>query len=264
MKPRVHFTDSYIMNPTHPVTVNLVGAGGTGSRVLTHLASLDCTLRALGHPGLQVTLYDPDHVTEANFGRQLFSASEIGFNKAACLVSRVNNFFGIGWRAVPRIFPAKLKDLPRSECANITITCTDNIKSRLDTDALLGGAAAAGGFAEYAHPVYWMDLGNTKTSGQVVLGTLGKGVSQPSSGKYETVSSLKTVTQMVKYSSIEVKDTGPSCSQAEALNHQDLYINSALAVFGCDILWKMFRHGMIEHRGVYVNLDTLTTNPIAV
>lgn len=32
---RVHYTDSYLMSPQHPVTVNLIGAGGTGSQVLT-------------------------------------------------------------------------------------------------------------------------------------------------------------------------------------------------------------------------------------
>ena len=38
---RVHYTDSYLMSPQHPVTVNLIGAGGTGSQVLTCLARLD-------------------------------------------------------------------------------------------------------------------------------------------------------------------------------------------------------------------------------
>ena len=62
---RIHYIDNYLINPQHPVTVNLIGAGGTGSQVLTGLARLDVTLRALGHPGLFVTLYDPDIVTEA-------------------------------------------------------------------------------------------------------------------------------------------------------------------------------------------------------
>lgn len=49
---RVHFTDNYLINTQHPVTVNIIGAGGTGSQVLTCMARLDMTLRALGHPGL--------------------------------------------------------------------------------------------------------------------------------------------------------------------------------------------------------------------
>ena len=239
---RVHYIDSYLINPQHPVTVNVIGAGGTGSQVLTCLARLDTALRGLGHPGLFVTVYDPDTVTEANIGRQLFSPSDTGLNKAQCLVTRVNNFFGNGWRAVPDIYPAILKDARRDNLANITITCTDN----------------------YETPLYWMDFGNTQTSGQVVLGTVPKKIKQPVSRLYETVSSLKVITRMVKYTKGKEKDSGPSCSLAEALEKQDLFINSTLAQLGCNILWKMFRHGMIEHHGLYLNLETMRVNPIAV
>ncbi|GAA4905950.1 hypothetical protein [Mucilaginibacter defluvii] len=36
-KIKVHFTDTNLINATNPVTVNLIGAGGTGSKVLTAL-----------------------------------------------------------------------------------------------------------------------------------------------------------------------------------------------------------------------------------
>ena len=53
---RVHYTDSYLINPQHPVTGKLIGAGRTSSQRLTCMARLDITHRALGHPGLFVTL----------------------------------------------------------------------------------------------------------------------------------------------------------------------------------------------------------------
>ena len=109
-----------------------------------------------------------------------------------------------------------------------------------------------------------MDFGNTQTAGQVVLGTVPKKIKQPVSRLYETVSSLKVITRMVKYTKVKEKDSGPSCSLAEALERQDLFINSTLAQLGCNILWKMFRHGMIEHHGLYLNLETMRVNPIAV
>ena len=130
---RVHYIDNYLIDPQHPVTVNLIGAGGTGSQVLTCLARLDVTLRALGPPGLSVTLYDPDIVSGTNIGRQLFSDSDIGLNKAKCLITRVNNFFGNDWKAEPRPYPSVLKEVKRDEIANITVTCTDNIKSTCRT-----------------------------------------------------------------------------------------------------------------------------------
>ena len=53
---------------------------------------MSVALQALGHPGLHVTVFDPDTVTEANIGRQLFSGSELGLNKAAALATRINRF----------------------------------------------------------------------------------------------------------------------------------------------------------------------------
>ncbi|KAB4253891.1 PRTRC system ThiF family protein [Bacteroides uniformis] len=260
---RVHYTDNYLIDPQHPVTVNLVGAGGTGSQVLTCLARLDVTLQALGHPGLHVTLYDPDEVTEANIGRQLFGYSDLGLNKAECLVTRVNNFFGNMWKAKPFLFPQVIKEMNRHDLANITITCTDNVKSRIDMWNLLK-AVPVPDYRDYTTPLYWMDFGNTQTSGQVVMGTIPKKIRQPASKQYRTVESLKVITRYVKYSNVKVEDSGPSCSLAEALEKQDLFINSTLAQLGCNILWKMFRNGMIEHHGLFLNLETMKVNPINV
>lgn len=253
---RVHYTDSYLLVPQHPVTVNLIGGGGTGSQVLTNLARLDVTLRALGHPGLFVTLYDPDIVTEANIGRQLFGYSDLGLNKANCLITRINNFFGNDWKAVPALYPSNMKDARQEHLANITITCTDNIKSRIDLWNILKAVPACN-YTNYQTPLYWLDFGNTQSTGQVVLGSVPKKIKQPSSQLYQTVPSLKVITKLVKYARIKEEDSGPSCSLAEALEKQDLFINSTLAQLGCNILWKMFRHGMIEHHGLYLNLSTM-------
>ncbi len=260
---RVHYTDNYLINPQHPVTINLIGAGGTGSQVLTCLSRLDVTLRALGHPGLYVTLYDPDIVTESNIGRQLFGPSDLGLNKAQCLITRINNFFGNDWKAVDNIYPHTLKDARQEHLANITITCTDNIKSRLDMWKVLKDVPVSN-YRNYSTPLYWLDFGNTQTIGQVVLGTIPKSIKQPASEQYETVGSMKVITRFVKYSSVKEEDSGPSCSLAEALAKQDLFINSTLAQLGCNLLWKLFRNGMLEHQGLYLNLSTMKVNPIYI
>lgn len=210
---RVHYIHNYLLNPQHPVTVNLIGAGGTGSQVLTNLARLDVTLRALNHPGLFVTVYDPDIVTEANIGRQLFGWSDIGLNKAQCLVTRINNFFGNDWAAIPDLYPVCPKDARRDNMANITITCTDNVKSRMDLWKVLK-AVPESDYTNHDTPIYWLDFGNSQSSGQVVMGTVPRKIKQPESHLYETVSSLKVVTRLVRYSKVKDNDSGPSCSLA--------------------------------------------------
>ncbi|MDR1610196.1 MAG: ThiF family adenylyltransferase, partial [Candidatus Symbiothrix sp.] len=147
MKTKMHFTDSYLLNPTHPVTIHLIGCGGTGSQVLTVLSRISHTLTALGHPGLHVTTYDPDTVTEANLGRQLFSACDTGLNKAVILTTRINRFFSTGWEAVP--------DFYRNEPANIIITCVDNVKSRMDIAEKMLSKPVEG--YDYSKPLYWLD-----------------------------------------------------------------------------------------------------------
>lgn len=260
---RVHYIHDYLLNPQHPVTINLIGIGGTGSQVLTCLARLDVTLRGLGHPGLFVTVFDPDIITETNIGRQLFGWSDIGLNKAQCLVTRINNFFGNDWRAEPRLYPTSLKEARDNDLANITVSCTDNAKSRIDLWNVLKGVPDSK-YTDSKTPIYWLDFGNSQASGQVVLGTVPRKIKQPVSHIYETVSSLKVVTRLVRYSKVKDEDSGPSCSLAEALEKQDLFINSTLAQLGCDLLWKMFRHGMLEHHGLYLNLATLKVNPIVI
>ena len=56
---KIHYTDRYLLNPHHPVTVFVIGAGGTGSQVATNLAIMSIALQALGHPGLHVTVLTP-------------------------------------------------------------------------------------------------------------------------------------------------------------------------------------------------------------
>jgi len=114
-------------------------------------------------------------------------------------------------------------------------------------------------------PLYWMDFGNSKDTGQVVLATLSK-IEQPDSKKFGVVDSLPLVTaefgELLKRS--ETTDNTPSCSLADALGKQDLFINSALANLGASLLWQMFREGMLFNRGFFLNLKEFRTTPIKI
>lgn len=261
---KIHYTDKYLLNPYHPVTVFVVGAGGTGSQVITNLARMSIALQALGHPGLHVTVFDPDTVTGANIGRQLFNETELGLNKAVALVTRINRFFGYTWEAKGNRYPLRQKhDKDNPELANIIITCTDNIRSRLDLWRFLKKYRENKSNNEKS-PIYWMDFGNGQTTGQVLIGNIRHKIAQPVSTEYHPIPKMNVITEEVSYSTIKEKDSGPSCSLAEALQKQDLFINSMLAQIGCNLLWRMFREGRTLYRGAYLNLDTLRVNPISV
>lgn len=250
---RYHYTDKYLLNPQHKVTVTLIGCGGTGSQVLSGLARLSTALVALGHPGLFVTVFDGDIVSEANVGRQLFSDSDIGCNKAMISVSRINRFFGFDWQAEPKMFKGKYD-------SNIYISCVDSAKARVEISKQIAVIRKG---EPYTHTKYWLDFGNLQTTGQVVLGTVGH-IEQPKS-ESKPCNMLPNVIKMFPaIKKIKEKDQGPSCSLAEALNKQDLFINSTLANLGLNILWKLFREGRISSHGCYLTLDSMIVNPMRI
>ena len=90
---------------TKSVYIELAGAGATGSLILAGLVRLHLAMLELGHPhGLRVRCWDPDTISHANIGRQLFVESEIGQNKAVTLITRYNYHFGLDWSAKPERF----------------------------------------------------------------------------------------------------------------------------------------------------------------
>lgn len=251
----VHYTESYLLNPPHKVTIDLVGVGGTGSQVITGLARINEALMSMGHAGLHVRSWDDDIVTEANIGRQLFSTSDIGINKAIVLTTRINRYFGYEWESVAEKFTGKLG-------SNITITCVDSAKARiLIADRIDNKKKQSANPSDRRY--YWLDLGNMQKTGQCILGTLSP-IKQPKS-EFKTKSALKSVVKKFpQLKKIKEEDQGPSCSLAEALRKQDLFINSTLAQFGVNLIWKLFREGMISYHGAYVNLDSFIVNPIKI
>ncbi len=265
-KERVHYVDPYIIDPMHPVTINVIGVGGTGSQVLNSLARMHSALNALGHPGLFVKAIDPDVVSPANMGRQLFSSVDIGESKASVLIGRINRFFGTDWESSTE----KYLEGTKIKSANITISCVDSGKARESIKKQLSNSVKA--YKEnlryhvrhYERPIYWMDYGNMKDRGQVVIGTL-----EPIKGPKESSEHVDQLPTVDFYHPEILKDKkgddqGPSCSLAEALDKQDLFINTNLANLGLGLLWKMFRELHLKHHGLYINLDSFTTTPIKV
>ena len=260
IKSNVHFTDSELISPTNQISVNLIGAGGTGSQMLTALARTNHALIELHHAGLSVRLWDDDVISEANLGRQLFAESELGLHKSVALVHRINRFFGTNWKAeMVKFEKDRFGRLP--EKATITISCVDSVQARFNVAEILKEKMDYGSYRN--EPKYWMDFGNSQFTGQVLLSTIGN-IRQPNSEKYETVANFPFVTEefgeLLKKS--ETKDETPSCSLAEALEKQDLYINSVLAQMGSSLLWNLFRNGMTENRGFFLNLKNFHSQPI--
>lgn len=227
------------------INVALIGAGGTGSHVLAGLVDLHLSLLALGHPsGLQVTCYDDDYVSEANIGRQKFAPSDVGLPKAVVLIHRANMLFGTNWVAkVARVD----KDF-HTYGTDMVIGCVDNRQARSDIINTFPGS-------------YWLDFGNRKDDGQVVLGQI------PYRGERPNADRMPHVGELFPESidpELEGQDDAPSCSLAEALEKQSLFINKSVADYGLNILSILFRQGEIAYHGGFINLKTGRATPLPV
>lgn len=234
----------------HKVSVTLIGAGGTGSHLLDGLAQLDRTIRLLGHNGLFVTVYDDDVVEPHNIGRQAFGFNDLGENKAHALIARVNRMWHTRWIASSNRFNPP--DESAGMLGNIILTAVDHNATRNRIHELFRSGFSRPDLEvqqeheEMLRTHYWVDVGNEKDFGQIVLG-----------GKY--LPDCVEVKQANTGSVYDEQDAGgPSCSAQESLAQQDLFINRIMAAHALDMIWNIFRKGVILRSAIYVNINQQT------
>lgn len=229
-----------------PFRTLVVGAGGTGSKVVVGLKNLHLGLVALGFPGLNVVLADGDTVSESNLVRQNFYPSDVGLNKAEVLINRLNLACGLAWRAYPgEIDGSYSRGYDRPE---LVIDCVDTRKAR---------AVIAQGLENV---VYFISSGNLTNTGQVVLG-------QPLGlNNRRARDRLRTAYELFPElcdASIPETDT-PSCSTLEALTKQDLLVNDVAATIILNLLWQLLRHGTLHHHGAFYSLTSGGVRPLPI
>jgi PRTRC genetic system ThiF family protein len=238
--------------------VLVVGCGGTGSSIIGGLPYLHQAMLVHGHPyGLHVTAMDGDTVSPFNCVRQPFSRGEIGLYKGIVLVNRINLFWGVNWKAIPRALTAQT--LAASYTAygeptlrpDIVVGCVDTRAARAIIAKSTAGLSAVG---------YWLDLGNSHSSGQFVLGEPQNARNKRSRTRLRTVAELYP--EIVD--SALNDDNEPSCSAIEALERQECFVNTVLAQHALALLARLFRYGQISHHGGFVDVATSRSVPLAV
>jgi PRTRC genetic system ThiF family protein len=229
------------------VRITVVGCGGTGSTIACGLPYLHQAMLAWGHPhGLDVTFVDGDRVSRTNCVRQPFSESEIGLYKATVLATRINLFWGLGWKGVPEF----LNEGWREE-TDVLIGCVDSRKSRRTITSTHA----------YWNCHYWLDLGNNAECGQFVLG-------QPENARNKKLNlRLPTVAELypeIIDPKLDKKDKLPACSAVEALDRQEPFVNQTLAYHSLAMLARLFRYGRLSYHGAFINLTPGRMAPLPI
>jgi sulfur-carrier protein adenylyltransferase/sulfurtransferase len=227
------------------INILLVGCGGNGAQMLMGLASLDTALRAISSRSLHVTVVDDDIVSEANLGRQPFYRCDLGNSKARTLTERINLAHGLAWEAVHGRAPAATG----IDGADILISCVDTASARRG----LGAALADG----KGIPAYWMDLGNRASDGQYLIGCPG---CKTAKGRARLPTVLEAFPELADDSLPD--DDAASCSVADALERQSLFVNRVVASHALALLFDLLGRGSIGHAGAFLNLASGQAVPI--
>jgi PRTRC genetic system ThiF family protein len=230
--------------------------------MLSNLARLHLAMVALGHPGgLHVTAFDPQRVEPANVGRQLFSRGDIGVYKSDVLVNRTNAYFGTTWLSFPGRYEV-IGTHPQAPTADILITCVDTAATRRKIGVEMLRLL-------WRTPIYWLDLGNDRDSGQAILTEVREPVVRQTvdsfvgeryaSAGYSPAERTDAILPPLWvynadiFEDTYVEDDRPSCSLAESLQDQSLFINAQMALWGAQILEQLFRHARLTEHGYWIN-----------
>jgi PRTRC genetic system ThiF family protein len=122
---------------------------------------------------------------------------------------------------------------------------------------------AIGEACEQRRALLWLDLGNRAQDGQVVLGIPAQN-EEHRAYTYRLPTVLELFPELVSDGKKLDADDTPSCSLAQALERQHLFVNQAVVTPALQLLWQIFRFGRISWHGAFVNLASGRTTPLPI
>lgn len=239
-----------LLPASETITLALVGCGGTGSWLAPTVARVARLLGETQRRKVEMYFIDPDQVEAKNVYRQNFCDAEVGRNKADALALRYGAAWGLEIRAVPQHFSAKL---PIGGSLLVLIGCVDNAAGRREMAKAVSGKARA----------WWLDCGNHKAAGQMLLGCGAKRPDDP----FELpglCSWLPLPTDQHPELLEDEKADGPSldglsCAEMAMQDSQGLMVNQAVAVQAGDYLVRMLLTQDLRKQATYIDLASGTT-----
>lgn len=231
----------YLIPADAPIHVLLVGCGGTGSHIAQSLARLAYHVsQKPGLPPLIVTLLDGDVVESKNVGRQLFSAGDVGTNKAQALAARFSAVFGLPIAALPRMLGDwRSPELDRT---------SDRYRSPYGVivgavDGPSGRTAIRELMKRDSDWRLWLDCGNEQLDGQVVVGGATTPEQLRGAFKVPGLCSALPAPSLV-YPDLLKQDTRAhvtrlDCDEAMLTDAQSLMVNQAMAAIAGQYLYAI-------------------------
>jgi PRTRC genetic system ThiF family protein len=239
--------------------IMIVGAGGTGSTLALHLASLAFHAR---QKGIQVdlTLVDHDLVEMKNCGRQALSVQAAlagNVPKVADLALRLNAAYGLDVDAWPQKYESSLARKWFQDgryghtAAHLIMGCVDNHQGRQQIAQTLEA---------YNGRIWGVDCGNDLNSGQILIGNLTD-LSHITLDKLGLCSGLPS--PYLQEPALLEPDPEPqshSCAERVLTDSQSLMVNRMTATIAATYVTNLVLHRQILQLGTYFCLEPTVMN----
>ena len=235
MEIDLSFSQAAVVMPVEYNTLRfiVVGAGGTGSFVVPAIARLAYELKQQQNKQAEMLIVDPDIVEAGNIPRSNFCFAEVGRFKAQALAERVAAAWGIETAfSCEKFDPEKHLKSSNSDYRNLTfiIGCVDNHLARRDMHRALDEFRSYGDQSR----LWWIDGGNGKSSGQVLLGSTTRRLK---TDQYFTGTSICRALPAPSLQHPDLLEPEPmsdstdvSCPERIRLGEQGLNINHRVAI----------------------------------
>ena len=251
----------------------LVGAGGTGSFMAMNLARLIFELKTRGKRA-EIVIVDPDRVEENNIPRSNFCFAEIGANKAETLAKRISQAWGIETGFVKEGFRSELLQSAggdwngRSSNSNrlvFLVGCVDNhgARRKMHKTVKLHNEQRYG---DSRPRLWWIDGGNGRDTGQVLIGNRLSGKEVCESAKNSPILSLLPAPSLQhpdllranKNSVVHRGQAGDeiTCAERIRLGEQSLNVNQRVAVEMAQMLTELLLTQTLKRFATYFDLES--------
>jgi PRTRC genetic system ThiF family protein len=238
--------------------VTIVGLGGTGAFLAEDLARLLSV-----HFGWRVrlTLVDHDVVEEHNEQRQAFSKRDRGRHKAQVVGERLVRQFPVEVALSLAPYDHR-RDAPRDERGgarsrlSLLVGCVDNPLARCELARTLRSDG-------YSQAAWWLDLGNSSASGQILLGNSVRaedlrGAFDPESHTCRAVPAPSLqAPELLEAPLAALPAPDQDCAAAQAAGDQEPFVNRAIAALGLAMVTRLCQR-RLTWRATYFDLDVGT------
>ncbi|MBX3295427.1 MAG: ThiF family adenylyltransferase [Acidobacteria bacterium] len=265
------FAQAAVVMPKEYTTLRIiqVGAGGTGSFAALAIARLMYELKESGK-AVELLIVDPDRVESGNIPRSNFCVAEIGRFKAQTLAKRIALAWGLECHYANESFDAEIHlKHSASEYRSLTVIvgCVDNHIARQEMHRAV--EQFQGYQSNEAPNIWWIDGGNGKYSGQVLIGSTTKRLKPENHFVGSSICRTLPAPSLIHPELLIDQETKTrqhadtvSCPERIRLGEQSLNVNQRVAVEIAEMLTSMFLTRNLKRFATYFDLETGTSRSL--